>query len=112
MATTPRRSISGSSSRTRWWSSTCRGGVARDAALVRGLRMPDQLPEGSTYTRWQRLRDEWRLAVRIRRDHRTEPALEGRIISKYGPHVDLYVLRSKRAVREYLDDLDADPIVN
>jgi adenylate kinase family enzyme len=86
-----------------WW--RCSG-----RALVRGLRMPGELPEGCSYSRWQRLRDEWRLAVRIQRDRRSEPAREHEIISERGPNVALHVLESKRAVREFLDGLDVDHV--
>src|SRR4029078_10154285 len=41
-----------------WW--LCSG-----RALRRGFRMPGEMPEGCTYTRWERLRDEWRLAGRV-----------------------------------------------
>jgi adenylate kinase family enzyme len=81
-----------------WW--RCSG-----RAVLRGFKMPGELPEGSHYTRWQRLRDEWRLAVRIERDRRSEPELERGIISTRGPQVALHVLRSKREVREFLGGL-------
>lgn len=84
---------------TPWW--RCSG-----RALVRGLRMPGELPAGSTYTRWERLRDEWRLAVRIQRDRRSEPQREHEIISRRGQQVALHVLASKRGVREFLDSVD------
>ena len=79
-----------------WWRCSAR-------ALLRGFKMPGELPQGSHYTRWQRLSDEWRLAVRIQRDRRTEPERERKIISTRGPQVTLHVLRSKREVREFLD---------
>ena len=85
-----------------WW--RCSG-----RALLRGFRMPGELPEGCHYSRWLRLRDEWRLAVRIWRKNRSQPEREHEIISEHGRHVGLHVLTSKRAVREFLDGLDADP---
>jgi hypothetical protein len=85
-----------------WW--RCSG-----RALLRGFRMPGELPEGCHYSRWLRLRDEWRLAVRIWRKNRSQPEREHEIISQHGRHVALHVLRSKRAVTEFLDGLDADP---
>lgn len=85
-----------------WW--RCSG-----RAFLRGFRMPGELPAGCDYPRWMRLRDEWRLAVRIQRDRRSEPEREREVISRRGPHVALHVLRSKREVREFLDGLDADP---
>jgi hypothetical protein len=41
---------------------------------------------------------------------RSEPEREHEIISQHGQHVALHVLRSKRAVREFLDGLDADHV--
>jgi len=84
-----------------WW--RCSG-----RAFLRGFRMPGELPEGCGYTAWMRLRDEWRLAGRIWRKRRSEPEREREILSQRGPHVALHVLRSKRAVREFLEGLDAD----
>ena len=84
-----------------WW--RCSG-----RALLRGFRMPGELPEGCDYSRWSRLRDEWRLAVRVGRENRSQPEIEREIISQHGSHVALHVLRSKREVRELLDGVDAD----
>src|SRR5438067_12531656 len=86
-----------------WW--LCAG-----RAFLRGFRMPRELPEGCDYSAWPRLRDEWRLAVRIWRTRRAEPEREHEIISQHGQHVALHVLRSNRAVREFLDGLDADHV--
>ena len=44
------------------------------------------------------------------RKRRSEPEREHEIISQHGQHVALHVLRSKRAVREFLDGLDADHV--
>ena len=84
-----------------WW--LCAG-----RAFLRGFRMPNELPEGCEYSAWERLRDEWRLAVRIWRKRRSEPQREREIISQHGEHVALHVLRSRRAVEEFLDALDVD----
>jgi adenylate kinase family enzyme len=84
-----------------WW-------VCAGQALRRGFRMPDELPQGCDYSAWLRLRDEWQLAVCIGRKGRSEPEREREIISKHRQHVALHVLSSKRAVREFLDRLDAD----
>ena len=70
--------------------------------------MPDELPEGCDYSTWLRLRDEWQLAVRIWRNCHSEPEREREILSQHGQHVALYVLRSRRAVRDFLDGWDAD----
>ena len=84
-----------------WW--RCSG-----RAFLRGFRMPNELPEGCDYPRWMRLRDEWRLAVRIWRQRRSEPEREREIISEHGLHAARYVLRSKRAVSDFLEGLGAD----
>jgi adenylate kinase family enzyme len=82
-----------------WW--RCSG-----RALLRGFRMPPELPEGCHYSAWMRLRDEWQLAGRIWRKRRSEPEQERDVIAQYGKHVAVHVLRSKRAVGEFLDRLD------
>jgi hypothetical protein len=70
--------------------------------------MPGELPKGCDYSPGRRLRDEWLLAVRIWRKRRSEPEREREIISQHGQRVALHVLRSKWAVRKFLDGLDAD----
>lgn len=77
-------------------------------AFRRGFRMPDELPEGCTYSGWLRLRDEWRVAVRVWRKRRSEPEREREIVSRHGQHVSVHLLRSKRAIREFLDGLNAE----
>ena len=81
-----------------WWLCAVR-------ALLRGFRMPGELPKGSTHTRWQRLRDESRLAVRIWRNPHSEPESERRIVAEHGQHLAVHVLKSKRSVKEFLDCL-------
>ncbi len=81
---------------TPWW--RCAG-----RALVRGFRMPDELPPGCDYPRRQRLLDEWQLAARVCRVGRSEPRLEREIIARHGGHAAVHVLRSKRAVAELLE---------
>ena len=85
-----------------WW--LCAG-----RAFLRGFRMPGELPAGCRYSAWLRLRDEWRLAVRIWQERRSEPEREHEIIAQHGQHVALHVLRSKRAVREFLDAISVPP---
>lgn len=75
-------------------------------ALSRGFRMPDELPEGCHYSSWQRLRDEWQLAVRVWRKRRSEPDRERQIIAQHGRHVTLHVLRSRRDAAEFLGRLE------
>lgn len=82
-----------------WW--LCSG-----RAFLRGFRMPGELPNGCEYSAWLRLRDEWRLAVRIWRKDRSQPEREREIISRHGSNVVLYELRSERAVTEFLNGLD------
>lgn len=86
---------------TPWW-------VCAGRAFLRGLRKPlGEMPQGCDDSAWRRLRDEWRLAVVIWRHRRSEPEREHEIISEHGQHVALHVLKSKRAVRQFLDGSDA-----
>jgi adenylate kinase family enzyme len=71
-------------------------------ALLRGFRMPGALPPGCDYSRWERLRDEWKLAFLIWRNRRFEPQRERELIAQHGQHVALYVLTSKREVADFL----------
>ena len=83
----------------RWW-------ICAWRALVRGVRTRPadfELPIGCDESRWRRLRDEWGLVWRIWRVRRSERETELKILSQHGKHVAMYVLRSKRAVREFLD---------
>ncbi len=84
---------------TPWW--RCAG-----RAFLRGFRMPGELPEGCEYSAWLRLRDEWRLAVRIWRRRRSEPESEREIILRHGHHAAHHVLRSRRAAADFLDRLE------
>src|SRR3546814_17144657 len=61
-----------------WSSDVCSSDLWRCSgrALLRGLRMPDELPAGCHYSRRTRLLDEWRLAVRVWRKDRSEPERE------------------------------------
>ena len=86
-----------------WW-------VCTGRAFRRGFQMPDELPKGCDYSTWLRLRDEWQLAVRIWRNRHSEPEREREILSQHGQHGALYVLRSRQAVRDFLDGLDADHV--
>ncbi len=85
-----------------WWLCSAR-------ALRRGFRMPGELPEGCDYSAWARLRDEWRLAGRIFRKRIVEPAHEREVIVQHGQNVAVHVLRSKRAVTDFLHGVPADP---
>src|SRR5262245_53304126 len=87
---------------TPWW-------VCSGRAFLRGLRKPvGEMPEGCDDSPWRRLRDEWRLAVVIWRNRRSEPEREREIISQYGQHAVLHSLRSERAAREFIDVLNVD----
>lgn len=81
-----------------WW-------LCVERALLRGFRLPGELPEGSTYTRWQRLRDESKLAFRIWRNRHSEPESERRIVAEHGRDLAVLVLKTERSVKEFLDRL-------
>jgi adenylate kinase family enzyme len=81
---------------TPWWRCAAR-------ALRRGFVMPDALPEGCEYPAWRRLWDEWRLATRICRRRRSEPAREREIIAEHGRHLHVHRLRSRAEADELLD---------
>ena len=85
---------------TPWWLCAAR-------AFVRGLRRPEgtQLPDGCEDTGWRRLRDEWWLVWRVWLGRRSERERELAIVARHGSHVALHVLRSKRAVRQFLDNV-------
>ena len=103
-ATTGRRSTSASKGQTPSCASSCPGGAAPARALLRGFRMPDELPEGCDYSAWQRFRDEWLLAVRIWRESALRTCLRTtRSSRQHGQHVAVHVLKSKRAVSELLE---------
>ena len=73
-------------------------------AFVRGLRRPEgQLPDGCDTTAWRRLRDEWWLAWRVWLGRRSERERELAIVARHGSHAALHVLRSKGAIRAFLD---------
>ena len=84
-----------------WWLCSMR-------ALRRGFRMPGELPGGCDYSAWARLRDEWRLAGRIWRKRHVEPAREREVILEHGQNLAVHVLRSKRAVSDFLHGVHAD----
>lgn len=88
-----------------WW-------LCSRRAFLRGFRMPGELPEGCHYSAWHRLRDEWGLAFRIWRKNRSQPEIEREIILQDGQHVALHLLRSKRAVRDFLDGLDGNEVAS
>jgi adenylate kinase family enzyme len=84
---------------TRWW-------ICAWRALVRGVRTRPagfELPAGCDESRVRRLRAEWWLAWRIWRVRRSERDAELKILAQHGQHVAVHMLRSRRAVREFLD---------
>jgi adenylate kinase family enzyme len=85
---------------TPWWTCAMR-------SFVRGVRRPPvgfELPAGCDRSAWRRLRDEWWLVWRIWRVRRSERERELETLSEYGKHGVVYVLPSKRAAGEFLDD--------
>ena len=87
-----------------WWLCSWR-------ALLRGFRMPGELPAGCDYSRWARWRDEWRLAGRIWRKRNSEPEHERRVVAQYGEGVAVHVLRSADEVSDFLALVNAEPAV-
>jgi adenylate kinase family enzyme len=85
-----------------WWLCSWR-------ALRRGFRMPAQLPPGCEYAHWARWRDEWRLAGRIWRKRRSEPAQERAIIELHQQRVAVHVLRSAEDVTNFLKRMRPAP---
>ena len=85
---------------TPWW-------MCARRAFVRGLRRPPGavMPQGCDDSAWRRLRDEWRIVWRVWRRRRSDRERELAIVSQYGQHVALHVLRSKKATRQLLDSL-------
>ena len=82
---------------TPWW-------VCAARAFVRGLRHPEgQLPDGCETTAWRRLRDEWWLVWRVWLGRRSERERELAIVARHAGHAVLHVLRSKGAIRAFLD---------
>ena len=74
---------------TPWWVCVLR-------ALVRGIRRRPpgfQLPDGCPESAVRRWRDEWLLAARICRVHRSERERELAIVAQHTDHLALYVLR-------------------
>jgi len=87
---------------TPWW-------VCAGRAFRRGLGKPvGEMPEGCDDPSWRRLRDEWRLALVIWRNRRSEPEREQEIIAQYGQHAVVHSLGSKRAATEFLDGLSVE----
>lgn len=82
---------------TPWWICALR-------AFLRGLRRPPglQLPDGCDDNRWRQLRDEWWLVWRIWRGRHSDRRRERRILMQHDGNVSVYVLRSKRKIRRFL----------
>src|ERR1700742_2785332 len=87
-------------------------GICAWRALVRGIRKRPagfELPNGCDESRSRRLRDEWCLAWCIWRARRSERGTELEILSQHGNDVAIYVIRSTRGVREFLDATKTPP---
>ena len=77
-------------------------------AFVRGVRRRPvgfQLPSGCDESARRRLREEWSLAWRTWRGHRSERERELGALSRHGNHLALYVLGSKAAARDFFGAL-------
>lgn len=85
---------------TPWWLCAAR-------AFVRGLRRPPgtQLPDGCEDNGWRRMRDEWWLMWRVWLGRQSERERDLVIVARHGSHATLHVLSSKRAVRQFLDNV-------
>jgi hypothetical protein len=66
------------------------------------------LPDGCETTAWRQLRDEWWLVWRVWLGRRSERERELAIVARQGGHAALHVLRSKGAIRAFLDQ--AEPV--
>jgi adenylate kinase family enzyme len=85
---------------TPWW-------ICARRAFLRGIRRPPgtRMPEGCEDSTWRRVHDEWRIVWRVWRRRRTDRERELAIVSRHGAHARLYMLRSTRSIRAFLDSL-------
>ncbi|MGC2484623.1 MAG: hypothetical protein WA359_00055 [Acidimicrobiales bacterium] len=84
-----------------WW-------LCASRAFVRGIRQPvGKMPEGCVDSVSRRVRDEWGGVGKIWRNRRSEPEYARPEILRHGSHATAYVLRSRRAVRTFLDSVSA-----
>jgi adenylate kinase family enzyme len=82
---------------TPWW-------LCASRAFVRGLRKPGgEIPEGCRDSRSRRLRDEWGGVGRIWRRRHSDPECARSEFLRHGSQTTVYVLRSRREAREFLD---------
>jgi hypothetical protein len=90
---------------TPWW-------ICARRAFMRGLRAPagSQMPEGCDDSAWRRLRDEWGIVWRVWRRRRSDRERELGIVARHGSHASLYILRSPRSARAFLDNLEPAPL--
>jgi len=90
---------------TPWW-------ICAARAFARGFRRPEgEMPEGCEDSPSRRLRDEWGLVLQLLRHRRSEPLQARAIISQYGSHAELHVLRSRRDAKDFLDALSRSVVV-
>jgi adenylate kinase family enzyme len=84
---------------TPWW-------ICAGRSFLRGLRKPaGELPEGCEDSATRRLRDEWRLIGAVWRHRHSETERARAAIAQRGRHVELRVIGSKRAAREFIGTL-------
>ena len=82
---------------TPWW-------LCASRAFARGLRTPGgEMPDGCEDSRKRRLRDEWGGVGRIWRRRRSDRDRARSEIMWHGSHTTVYVLRSRREAKEFLD---------
>jgi adenylate kinase family enzyme len=82
---------------TPWW-------LCATRAFLRGIRKPiGEMPMGCVDSVRRRLRDEWGGVWRIWRGRHSEPAYVRSEILEQGSGTMVYVLRSRREVKAFLD---------
>ena len=87
---------------TPWW-------ICSSRAFRRGLRRPGGvMPEGCKDSVRRRISDEWGMVGRIWLVRRSAPEQAREMLLLHGPRVAQYVLRTKRAAREFLSALSDD----
>ncbi len=108
MATTTRHSISGSNARTPWWSSTCPGGSVQDARSGAGSRCRANFLKDATTRPGPGCAMSGAWPVESGASETRNPHASARSSREHGQNVAVHVLRSKRAVTDFLYGAHAD----